>query len=96
MAVEAGSTVFKIVRDNNWYGFKNKLGRKLAQQGKPLIEVSRYFPSSQLCSVCGYRFGKLPLYQRIVNCPACGSLMDRDYNAARNIRNEGIRLLEAA
>ena len=86
---------FKL-RDNNWYGFKNKLGRKLAQQGKPLIEVSRYFPSSQLCSVCGYRFGKQPLYQRIVNCPACGSLMDRDYNAARNIRNEGIRLLEAA
>ena len=39
---------------------------------------------------------ELPLYRRMVNCPACGSLMDRDYKAAHSIRSEGTGLLEAA
>lgn len=84
------------IMDNDYTGFTQILGKKLEEQGKQLVKVSQYYPSSQICSVCGYRFGKLPLSQRIVACPCCGTIIDRDFNAARNIRNEGIRLLNAA
>ena len=84
------------INDNNWNSFKAKLSSNLETQGKPLVQISQYYPSSQICSVCGHRFGKLPLSQRMVACPNCGTVIDRDFNAARNIRNEGIRLLNIA
>lgn len=93
---DQNTTLAPKVYDNNWPGFKAKLERRLNQQGKPLVEVSRYYPSSQICHRCGYRFGKVPLSQRYIQCPACGCGMDRDVNAACNIRNEGIRMLTAA
>lgn len=83
------------LRDNNWPGFRRKLEDKLAEHGKPLIEVSRFFPSSQICSVCGHRFGKREPTIRIITCPNCGTILDRDINAARNIRDEGLRIMQA-
>lgn len=84
------------IYDNYWGGFKSKLNQNLQKQGKPLIQISQYYPSSQICSVCGYTIGKQPLSQRTIRCPYCGAVIDRDYNAACNIRNEGIGLLSAA
>ena len=76
------------------YGtFLNYLSYKLEWLNKKLIKVDRYFPSSQLCSACHYRKSDLTLNQRSWVCPKCGIKHDRDYNAANNIKKEGIRML---
>ena len=76
------------------YGtFLNYLSYKLKWLNKKLIKVDRYFPSSQLCSACNYRKSDLTLNQRSWVCPICGFKHDRDYNAAINIKKEGIRMI---
>ena len=76
------------------YGtFLNYLSYKLKWLNKKLIKVDRYFPSSQLCSACDYRKSDLTLNQRNWVCPICGFKHDRDYNAAINIKKEGIRMI---
>jgi putative transposase len=62
---------------------------------KNFVFIDRWFPSSQLCSRCGYRHQELRLSDRYWKCPACRAGHDRDYNAAKNIRDEGIRILLA-
>ena len=57
-------------------------------------KVGKFFPSSRTCSNCGQVRTKLDLSERIFECPSCGMLIGRDYNAAINIRNEGERLLK--
>lgn len=71
--------------------FINMLEYKLSDRGKTLVKVDRFYPSSQLCSCCGNR-KKLTLDDRIYRCD-CGFILDRDQNAAINILNEGLRLL---
>jgi putative transposase len=66
---------------------------KLKDQGKQLVKVGKWFPSSKKCSACGEIKSQLPLSERIYHCEACGLVMDRDYNASINIRDEGRRLL---
>ena len=76
------------------YGtFLNYLSYKLKWLNKKLIKVDRYFPSSQLCSACNYRKSDLTLDQRSWICPNCGVKHNRDYNAAINIKKEGIRII---
>ena len=76
------------------YGtFLNYLKYKLEWLNKKLIKVDKYYPSSQLCSSCTYRKTNLTLNQRSWTCPKCGSKHDRDYNAAINIKKEGIRMV---
>lgn len=79
--------------DNSPAAFFRKLKQKMYENGKRIIQVTRYYPSSQICSACGYRVGRVPIGKRFV-CPHCGTEMDRNHNAARNIREEGIRLLD--
>lgn len=67
----------------------------LAKSCKQLITVDRYFASSQICSRCGYRIDFFPLNEQMFFCPKCGNCLDRDLNAAINIKNEGLRLLGA-
>ena len=83
----------KATLDNGYGMFLVMLEYKLRDRGKQLICVDKWYPSSQICSCCGYK-QKIPLYVRMYDCPQCGNRMDRDYNAAVNIRNEGLRILK--
>jgi putative transposase len=69
-----------------------QLDYKTDDRGATLVRVHRYYPSSQTCSRCQART-KLALWQRVYHCTTCGLVLDRDVNAARNIRAEGQRLL---
>jgi putative transposase len=61
--------------------------------GRRVVVIDRFYPSSQLCHVCGFRNTELTLWDRIWTCPMCGTTLDRDVNAALTIRSEGLRLL---
>ena len=84
----------KAISDVSWGTFVNFLAYKLEREGKVLVEIDRWFPSSKTCSNCHYRIGELPLDVRHWDCPNCGTHHDRDENAAINIRAEGIRTLQ--
>ena len=81
----------KATMDNGYGIFLNMLEYKLSDRGKTLVTVDKFYPSSQLCSCCGNR-KKLKLSDRKYICK-CGLEIDRDLNAAINIKNEGLRLL---
>ena len=83
----------KAISDTGWGTFVNFLAYKLENVGKKLIEIDRFFPSSKTCSNCLYQLDELNLAVREWVCPHCGANHDRDENAAKNIRAEGIRLL---
>ena len=83
----------KAVNDLAWSQFVSFLMYKALNEGKFVIKVGRYFPSSQLCSHCGYKNENLTLRDREWICPQCGQVHDRDINAAVNILNEGRKLL---
>lgn len=81
------------VGDVSWSEFRRQLTYKSQWYGKELSVVNRYYPSSQICHVCGHRDGKKSEDIRMWTCPNCNSKLDRDVNAAINILNEGLRLL---
>ena len=85
----------KNVMDNGFGQFREMLSYKLEERGKQLIRIDRFYPSSKRCSVCGRVKKELRLNERIYIC-VCGNCMDRDINAAVNIREEGRRLLNSA
>ena len=58
------------------------------------IKVDKYFASSKLCSNCGNKKDDLTLSDRVYNCNVCDISIDRDLNAAINIKNEGLRMLK--
>ena len=82
----------KATMDNGYSMFVTMLDYKLTRQGKSLVKVDKWYPSSQLCHICGFK-QKLELNERVYNCPCCGLSIDRDYNAALNIKSEGLRML---
>jgi len=85
----------KAISDVGWGMFVNFLSYKLEREDKKLVEISRWFPSSKTCSNCLYQIDELPLDIREWTCPSCQTSHDRDENAAKNIRAEGIRILQA-
>lgn len=85
----------KATLDNGYGMFLNMLEYKLFDRGKHFVKIGKWFPSSQQCNYCGNR-QKLALSIRTYICPFCGTVIDRDYNAAINIKNEGLRLLKAS
>jgi putative transposase len=86
----------KAISDVGWGMFVNFLSYKLEFEGKVLVEIDRWFPSSKLCSNCHYQVDDMPLEVRSWTCPSCGTHHDRDGNASANIRAEGIRMLRQA
>ena len=85
----------KSVHDNSWGMFSIFLEYKLRGEGKQLIKIDKWFPSSKTCSVCNNKKEELKLSDRKYVCE-CGNIMDRDINAAINIRKEGMKLLGVA
>jgi putative transposase len=83
----------KSIADISWSRFFQLLSYKLDWSGGTLVKVGRFFPSSQICSVCGV---KNPITKdlsvREWDCPSCGAHHDRDKNAAINIHREGMRI----
>jgi putative transposase len=67
------------------YEFKRQLEYKVEKFDSQLILVDRFFPSSQICSNCGSHRHKMPLKNRVFECPDCGHIEDRDLNVAKNI-----------
>ena len=86
----------KSVTDDGWGMFVTFLKYKLEETGKRLVKVNKFFASSQICNVCGYKnTATKNLSIRAWDCPECGTHHNRDINAAINIRNEGMRLVLA-
>ena len=86
----------KSIADDGWGMFVTFLKYKLEETGKRLVKVNKFFASSQICNVCGYKnTATKNLSIRAWDCPECGAHHDRDINAAINIRNEGMRLVLA-
>lgn len=83
----------KSVADNGWKKFEGLLAYKLAWQGKTFVKINKWYPSSQLCHICGCQNkGTKDLSVRTWTCPHCHTTHDRDRNAAINIREEGKRI----
>ncbi len=85
----------KSVSDNGFGLFVSMLDYKLREQGKQVVKIDKWFPSSKKCSGCGEVKDALLLSERQYHCEACGITLNRDYNASLNIRSEGIRMLLA-
>ena len=81
------------IQELNFGEFKRMLEYKANWYGRKLIFVDRFYPSSKTCNHCGYVNKKLKLSDRQWVCPNCGEIIERDYNAALNIRDEGVRLI---
>jgi len=75
----------RVIADVGFYEFRRQLEYKCGWYGSELVVVSRTFPSSKMCSQCGYRKKDLALSEREYQCEQCGFEIDRDLNAALNL-----------
>ena len=83
----------KAISQVGWGQFCTMLKYKADWEGKVYQESNRFFPSSKTCNVCLNQVRNLPLEVRSWRCEKCGTKHDRDVNAAKNIRDEGLRIL---
>lgn len=83
------------IYDVSWSELTRQIDYKAKWNGRIYIKVDRFFPSSQLCSVCGYQYVDMKdLSVRSWKCPNCGTVHDRDVNASCNILQEGLAMLK--
>ena len=81
------------IAEMNFGEFRRMLEYKARWYNRKIVFVDRYYPSSKICSHCGYKYKDLKLSVREWTCPECGKKHDRDINAAINILHEGMRIL---
>lgn len=84
----------RSISDAGWGEFRRQLEYKSEWYGSTLVVVDRFFPSSKTCSECGWVKADLTLADRTFRCEDCGIVLDRDLNAAINLRNVAVRLPE--
>lgn len=80
----------------SWSSMVQKLEYKAAWKGKKIIKIDHFYPSSKTCHNCGYINQNLTLKDRMWVCPKCGTVLDRDENAAKNILTRGFTILSSA
>ncbi|WP_242529992.1 transposase [Marinobacterium georgiense] len=86
----------KHIADAGWHSLITKLAYKAERAGKHLVKIDPWFASSKTCAGCGHKVDSMPLNVRRWDCPACGTTgIDRDINAAINIRQQGLLKLRA-
>ena len=85
--------IAESILEMNFAEFRKILEYKAKWYNRKIVFVDRFYPSSKICSCCGYKYKDLTLDIREWSCPNCGNHHDRDINAATNILNEGIRLI---
>lgn len=83
------------ISEMNFGEFRRMLEYKAKWYNRKLVFVDRFYPSSKTCHRCGYINRKLKLSDREWVCPQCGEVVERDYNAALNILDEGLRIIGA-
>lgn len=84
----------KKTNDNGFGMFRAFLKYKLEEQGKLFIITDKWFPSSKTCHNCGSVNSELSIEDRVWTCPSCGEIIDRDLNAAINILNCGLSMIQ--
>ena len=84
----------KSIANVAWGKLISMLIYKAEKKGKTLMQVDKFFPSSQICSYCGTNTGKKPLHIRNFTCPQCHTKHNRDLNAAINIRNYALGIID--
>lgn len=78
----------RMIGRQGWNTFINKLDSKCIETGRLMYTIGQYIPTSQICSSCSFKWGKLDLKIRSIQCSNCLVEHDRDINAAKNILNE--------
>ena len=84
----------RAISIQGWGIFRQMVKAKCGMYGRDYQQINRWEPTSQICSCCGYRWGKLDLSVRSVVCVNCGAEHDRDSNAALNIQRSGQELAQ--
>ena len=85
--MKRNSRLARAISDVGMGEFLRQLRYKASWYGSEVVQADRFYPSSQLCSVCGHQHRELKLRDRVWRCPDCGSWHDRDMNAAVNLRD---------
>ena len=84
----------KAIQDASFGTLVSMLKYKAQWHNRKIIEIGRFYPSSKTCHCCGHKMDYMGLEVREWICPNCGTKHDRDINAAINIKNEGLRILD--
>ena len=80
----------RSIADMGFFELRRQLEYKTAMRGGQAVVADRFYPSSKTCSECGHKLEELPLAVREWTCPVCGSIHDRDVNAAINLKNMAV------
>ncbi len=91
----AQPTLAQSIADVGWGELLRQLEYKARWSGRAFVQIDRFYPRSKRCPVCGHTVAALPLEVRHWDCPACGAVLDRDVNAAQNIKDAGLAELAA-
>ncbi len=83
----------KAIADASWYETTRQFKYKSDWNNRDLVEIDRWFPSSKLCSICGFINQNLTLKDREWTCPNCNAVLNRDLNASKNILKQGLKVL---
>jgi putative transposase len=86
----ANRRLARAISDEGWGEFRRQLTYKALMYGTQIVIHPRFYPSSKTCSRCGHVLAELQLGQRVFQCPTCGLSLDRDLNAALNLRPKAV------